>query len=132
MCNYILGNGIECFGDGHLWDADDDGVDPNEARTPCPACNTKEYLLECKETAEEISSFWRSGMAEAGTGETFWLNAVRTAEAANKDEAAKALVEIGIVCPISPDPNNPAGYLTATYIYNNGVQGQKLALPNQV
>ena len=87
MCQYHRsGSTMECRGDGYLWDADDDGFDPDDHSYPCPQCNTESYLLKAKEEAEAISEGSFNGYLY--TGESIWLGAVRVAEAANESAGA--------------------------------------------
>lgn len=113
MCDYRNGM-CECRGDGYLWDADSDGYDPNEFSQPCPACNTKEFLLYVKEEAETVScgsNHWYSY-----TGETIWLGAVRRAETVNSEAARRALAEIGVVEALRP-ADNEQGFEIVRYVY---------------
>ena len=116
MCTYHhRGTTMECRGDGFLWDADDDGYDPSDKSCPCPQCNTKQYLESAKEQAEECSDGHVNG--RSFTGESIWKGAVAVAEAANPTEAAAALMEIGIVSALVPDPSKPEGYDVRQYVY---------------
>lgn len=113
MCNYQNGT-WECRGDGYLWDADSDGYDPNEYGQPCPACNTKEFLLFAKEEAEMVSC--GSNNWHSYTGETIWLNAVQRAETVNLEAAGRALAEIGLVEALRP-ADNEDGFEVVRYVY---------------
>lgn len=113
MCDYR--NGMwECRGDGYLWDADSDGYDPNKCGQPCPACNTKAFLLYAKEDAETVSC--GSNNWHSYTGETIWLGAVRCAEAVNSEAARRALAEIGGVEALRP-ADNEDGFEIVRYVY---------------
>lgn len=113
MCDFRNGR-WECRGDGYLWDADSDGYDPNQYGQPCPACNTKEFLLYAKEEAETASC--GSNNWHYYTGETVWLGAVQRAEIANSEVARRALVEIGLVEALRP-ADNEDGFETVRYLY---------------
>ena len=102
MCDFRNGT-WECRGDGHLWDADQDGWDPEECDHPCPKCNTKAFLLDRKEEAESVSSGSDCGFRF--TGESIWLDAVETAELHNLEAAQIALGEIGLVEALRPANN---------------------------
>lgn len=116
-CNFWReGTTLECRGDGFLWDADDDGFDPDEQDHPCPQCNTLAYLMAAKEEAETCSE-WRINSL-CGTGESLWLNAVRIAEKANTEAARSALIGIGVVNTLVVDPQAEDGCRVQVYIYN--------------
>jgi hypothetical protein len=105
MCNYWHGGTIECRGDGYMWDADDDGYDPDDKSFPCPACNTREYLLEAKEHSETCS--FSSGWSGCFTGEDMWRGAVNVAMTSNPCTTPRILRQIGIARPIIDDPTGP-------------------------
>lgn len=113
MCNYWHGGTIECRGDGFMWDADDDGYDPDDKSWPCPACNTKEWLESGKENGESISS--SSGYWGTTTGEDMWRSAVSTALKENPLHAPKLIRSMGIVRPIIDDENNPASFVELVF-----------------
>lgn len=116
MCQYHhAGTTMECRGDGYLWDADDDGYDPEDQSMPCPACNTEQYLLSAKEEAETVSEGSDNGFHY--TGESMWLGAVRVAEAANDVAAKAALLKICLVTALVPDASNDDGFGTRQYLY---------------
>jgi hypothetical protein len=117
MCNYFHGAGYECRGDGYMWDADDDGYDPDDTSFPCPACNTLEYLKSAKEDGESIS--YSSGSGGDWTGETMWLGAVNVAMRANPTGAPKLLRRIGIVRPIIDHPTDRAAFIEKFYDHRN-------------
>ena len=106
----------ECRDDGYLWDADSDGYDPDEKNSPCPQCNTREFLLNAKEEAETVSDGYNNWLSF--TGESIWLDAVRRAEKVNPDVAKQALVEIGVVEALRP-ADNQEGFETVRYLYSH-------------
>lgn len=106
---------MECRGDGYLWDADDDGYDPDDLTYPCPQCNTETYLLQAKEESETCSC--GSDCGYHYTGESIWLGAVRVAEAANPEASKVALKKVGVVATLVPDDSNGDGFLTRQYVY---------------
>lgn len=114
MCEFQIGT-VECRGDGYLWDADNDGFDPNEHDHPCPCCNTGEYLKSRKEDAETTSSF--AGAFDSGTGIDIWTRAVKTARRWNAKAAKSALSEIGRVEAIADDESKPDGYRVRVFEY---------------
>ncbi len=117
-CGYWMqGTTLECRGDGHLWDADDDGYDPDDTSMPCPACNTQQYLENAKEEAEGVLE----GSTWAGyyTGVSLWEGAVRTARAANPDAAEAALKVIGRVDALLPDKDAEEGYVVRSFCYGD-------------
>ena len=100
-----------------MWDADCDGYDPDDKSMPCPACNTVEYLLDAKETAEAttiMSSYWC-----VMTGEGIWRGAQRVAICANPHIAAKAIRLIGVVRPLVDHPTNRAAWVEKFYDHRN-------------
>lgn len=109
MCNYWHGGTIECRGDGYMWDADADGYDPEDTSFPCPACNTRTYLLGAKEHGECCS--YSSGWSGDYTGEDMWLGAVDVALAANPQVAPRLLRQIGIAYPIVDHPTDRARFV---------------------
>lgn len=106
---------MECRGDGYLWDADDDGFDPDDHTYPCPQCNTEAYLLQAKEQAETCPCGNDCGYSY--TGESIWLGAVQSAESANLEAAKAILTKIGIVAALVPDASNDAGFAVRQYVY---------------
>ena len=101
-CNYWMrGTTYECRGDGYLWDADDDGYDPDDTSSPCPRCNTKAYLETVKEEAEAVISGSCNGVHY--TGRSLWERAVETARSANAQGADAALRAIENVQALEPD-----------------------------
>jgi hypothetical protein len=117
MCNYWHGGTIECRDDGYMWDADSDGFDPEDKSMPCPACNTRAWLLEAKETAESCSSMssWNGTLS----GEQVWLNAVHIAVSANGNAAPRILRQIGIARPIVDHPVDPSKFVEKFYDHRN-------------
>jgi hypothetical protein len=113
MCNYWHGSTYECRGDGYMWDADQDGYDEEDKSFPCPACNTREYLRDAKETGEGCS--YMQGNWYSLTGEEVWLGAVRNAIAANPDAVPRILRQIGIVRPIINHPTDRAAFIEKFY-----------------
>jgi hypothetical protein len=112
-CAYQHGT-MECREGGFLWDADHDGWDADDEDHPCPACNTRKFLLASKETAESVSS--GSFNTCSYTGESIWLNAVRLAEELNPEAARIALAEIGSVETLRPADNGER-FESITYLY---------------
>jgi hypothetical protein len=112
-CRYQHGT-WECRGDGYLWDADSDGYGPHDVSHACPGCNTRQFLLDKKKSAESISDgeniFW------SFTGETLWLGAIDHAVAANPEATDAALAEIGFVDALRP-ARNTNGFETVRYVY---------------
>lgn len=116
MCQYHhRGTTLECRGDGYLWDADDDGYDPEDHSLPCPKCNTRTYLDSAKESAEQCSHGHANG--RSFTGESIWLGAVRVAEEANAEATKDSLPQIGLVSALVPDSNAKDGFAVRQYIY---------------
>ena len=99
MCDYQRGT-FECRGDGYLWDADDDGWDPNETDYPCPRCNTAVYLAEAKEEAESTLS--GGNICHSYTGLSLWEGAVAWARKQNEKAALEALVALSPIAALSP------------------------------
>jgi len=114
MCDFQSGT-WECRGDGYLWDADDDGYDPEDFSEPCPKCNTKAFLLDRKESAETTS--YGSNNFSSYTGESLWLRAVQYAESYNALATAAALAEIRLVETLRP-AKNKEGYEVVSYVYD--------------
>ena len=115
-CNYWhRGSTMECRGDGYLWDADDDGYDPDDTDSPCPQCNTLAYLQRAKEEAESVSE--GSTHATYYTGVSLWEGAVAVACRANPEQAALALKIIGQVKALRPHPTDKAEFLEVEFIY---------------
>lgn len=97
-CGYERGD-WECRDGGYLWYAGDgDGYDPEDCTYLCPHCRTKDYLEAAKEDAESTSSYSNNG--SCGTGLDIWKSAEREALEANRQEALKALAEIGPVAAL--------------------------------
>lgn len=117
MCNYWHGSTIECRGDGYMWDADYDGYDPDDHSMPCPACNTREYLMDAKETGESIS--YSSGWGGDWTGEMMWLGGVKVAMRANPSGAPRILRQIGAARPIIDHPTNRAAFIEKFHDHRN-------------
>jgi hypothetical protein len=112
-CRYQHGT-WECRGDGYLWDADSDGYDPDDFSYACPGCNTRQFLLDGKDSAESISE--GENMFSSYTGESLWLGAIDHAFAANPDMTDIALAEIGFVDALRP-ARNTEGFETVRYVY---------------
>lgn len=106
MCNMQWGT-IECRGDGYLWDADCDGYDPNDHSMPCPQCNSLQYLLDSKESAESTSYY--SDMCSSGSGVDIWEQSVKTVEYWNPDNLQQVLKEVGKVEALF-EVDNEEGY----------------------
>ncbi|MGZ4968023.1 MAG: hypothetical protein ACXV8U_02895 [Methylobacter sp.] len=113
MCNYQAGT-VECRGDGYLWDADNDGYDPDETNYPCPQCNTMEYLKNAKDEAESTSE--GTSMGFEYTGESIWMGAIRNAEERNPEATRESLIAIKAVDALVP-ANNDDGYEVVRYVY---------------
>lgn len=109
MCNYWHGGTIECRGDGYMWDADDDGWYEDDHSMPCPACNTREYLADARETGEGCS--WMSSWSGGLTGEQVWRGAVSVALRANPLNGPRILRQIGIARPIIDHPTDAADFI---------------------
>lgn len=115
-CNYWhRGTNLQCRGDGYLWDADDDGFDPDEEDHPCPQCNTQAYLRRAKDDAESCS--FGSVNGRCYTGESLWLSAIEVALAANGEAAEAALKVIGKVVALKPHPTDKASFLEVVFTY---------------
>lgn len=114
MCDYWNGTTWECREGGYLWDADNDGYDPDDDCYPCPKCNTEEYLADAKEFAE--STVNGSNNAYFYTGESTWIESVKIAEKWNPEGTKAALAKIGTVEALRPD-NNPNGYAMVRFVY---------------
>lgn len=106
MCEFQSGT-YECRGDGYIWDADDDGFDPDDKSWACPKCNTKQYLIDAKDEAESTSFY--SNMMSHGSGVTIWTSAVEIAKEWNEESANSALLEIGVVEALFDDDSNEEG-----------------------
>lgn len=113
MCNYHHGGTIECRGDGYMWDADDDGYDPDDLSMPCPACNTKAWLDEARENGESVS--YSSGYWCDLSGEDMWLGGVWHALRANPQQAPRLIRQMGIVRPIIDHPTDPSDFIALYY-----------------
>lgn len=115
-CNYWhKGTTLECRGDGYLWDADDDGYDPDDQSSPCPECNTHQYLLSAKEEAEGVLE--SSSHRDYFTGTSLWESAVKVARAANELAAQEALRLIAEVHTSHPDATGEDGVGTQVFKY---------------
>jgi hypothetical protein len=114
MCQYQRGT-FECRGDGFLWDADEEGWSADEQDHACPRCNTNQYLLDAKETAESLSSGASQGIYY--TGESIWLHSVQVAEAENLSDAKTALSLIAQVDTLR-DAQNEQGFEVVKYLYS--------------
>ena len=115
-CNYWhRGSTYECRGDGYLWDADDDGFDPEDHSSPCPQCNTLEYLRSAQEEAESVS--YASFNTLAYTGESLWANAVAIARRVNPEVAEAALKSIGTVVALRPHETEPNATVEVVFTY---------------
>lgn len=100
-CGYSSGD-WECRSGGYLWDAGTgEGYDPEDCTYICPHCRTQDFLEDAKEEAESCSYYSNCGVS--GTGLTIWKSSEREALQANKEEALKALLVIGIVSALDGD-----------------------------
>lgn len=114
MCDFQSGT-IECRGDGYLWDADNDGYDPDDMSEACPKCNTEQYLINAKEDAETTSAY--SNLYESGTGVTIWESAVSVATQCNEQAAKAALTSIGTVAALYHDVSAEDGTRIKRFMY---------------
>lgn len=113
-CTYTDG-AWECREGGYLWDADGDGYDPADCSYPCPACNTREYLVDAVEAAQCLTGF--NGISTSGA-ETF-RHRVEKALAVSPEIASAVLREIGpVACCDWDNPNAPDWNRTVTVIEN--------------
>jgi hypothetical protein len=120
MCNFQNGT-WECRGDGYLWDADNDGYDPEDHSHACPKCNTLEYLKDAKSEGESTSYMANNFTlfaADKGylSGVDIWEGAVAVALEENADAANAALKTIGTASPIM-DADNEDGYVAKQFVY---------------
>ena len=100
-----------------MWDADYDGYDPGDHSFPCPACNTREYLLSAKESGESIS--YSSGWDGDYTGEDMWIGGVKVAMRANPQATPSILRQIGVARPIIDHPTDRAAFIEKFYDHRN-------------
>lgn len=117
MCNYWHGGTMECRGDGYMWDADNDGYDPDDKSLPCPSCNTGAYLATAKENAESCS--YSSGWWGSMSGEDMWVGAINVAMSANPLLAPNLIRKIGVVRPLLDHPTDRAGFIEKFYDHRN-------------
>lgn len=116
MCDFQIGT-YECRGDGHLWDADMDGYDPNDFSDPCPKCNTDDFLAAAKDEAESTSFY--SSMSGSGSGIDIWNSAVAAAREWNPDGLRAALQSIGRVEALKEDQASEEGYSVEVFDYTS-------------
>jgi len=104
-----------CREGGYLWDADGDGYDPSDVTHACPSCNTRQYLIDGVDQAQNLNSF--NGMYASGAEQ--FRHRMEMAIAANPRGAAAILEEIGpVVCTDWLDPEAPHFDYTVDVIEN--------------
>lgn len=113
-----------CCIDGYLWDLDScdepGGLLSSGGESPCPKCNTLEFLKSAKDEAESCSltEIGFCGGGESYTGADIWLMAVKKAGSMNPEATLAALKEIKIVEALVPG-SGKNGFMVQRHIYES-------------
>jgi hypothetical protein len=109
-----------------MWDADNNGYDPEDTSMPCPQCNPLGFLQEAKEQGESCGYYsGYGGYGGHGTGDTIWTSHVKAALRFNREAAIEALLAIHEVKTIATNPHEDTDVITV-YTYNTPADIERL------